>query len=336
MVSSVFWLSAQMLGFMCLLMPSSGFLLLREGEKCGAYIEGACEKELVCVPTEPSSLFYAAGECTRVTACNCSEFQCPPWPKDQYCSIVTDPCGCCTHCARRPGQVCGGQSWRYGNCEEGSICALVVGLDSVRAPQTGVCKELPSHLKDTFSVPQCPAQYGCNVHVGNCDCYSDDSCYASFRYSTYDACNKVLMADRMYSMYDSDQDPEVEPPVRACMEYACEVQGCECVCQYRKCDSRTSPLYETACCKILRDSGCQNASCPEIPTPPCPADSFISQPHTEPGQCCPIIPPLCTCNFKTCAPKPKYCPEGGYPRLVAKGNGHPGNCCDRYECMKED
>lgn len=53
----------------------------------------------------------------------------------------------------------------------------------------------------------------------------------------------------MYNMYDSVQDPE--PPVIACMEYSCEVQGCECVCRYRKCDSRTQPLYETACCKIL-------------------------------------------------------------------------------------
>ncbi|XP_058246545.1 cysteine-rich motor neuron 1 protein-like isoform X1 [Hemibagrus wyckioides] len=335
MVSSVLWISAQVLAFTCLLIPSSGYLVLREGDKCGDYIEGACEKGLVCVSTEPSSTFYAVGVCSRVPTCNCSEYECPPWRRGEYCSPVMDPCGCCSHCAKGEGQVCGGPSWRYGNCDWRTICSLVVGLDSVRAPQIGVCKELPSHLENTFSQPPCSVRYGCNVHVGNCDCYSEDSCQAVFRYSTYDACDKVLMADRMYDSEAQKNDPEPEEPKRECTEWGCEVQGCECVCQHRKCDSMKPPLYETACCNILRESGCQNATCPEIPPPPCPADSFISQPYTEPGQCCPVVPPMCTCNFKTCAPKPKYC-DGGYPRLVEKGNGHPGSCCDRYECVKEE
>ncbi|KAI5095236.1 hypothetical protein C0J45_15311 [Silurus meridionalis] len=84
-----------------------------------------------------------------------------------------------------------------------------------------------------------------------------------------------------------------------------------------------------------KESGCPNATCPEIPAPPCPADSFISEPHIEPGQCCPVIPAVCTCNFQTCDPKPTYCPNRGLPKLIVKGNGHPGTCCDRYECVNE-
>ncbi|XP_060788536.1 cysteine-rich motor neuron 1 protein-like [Neoarius graeffei] len=338
MVSSILWILARMLAFMCLLMPGSGYLVLREGTKCGAWIEGACESGLVCLPNkETISEFFAEGVCGRPPSCNCSEFQCPPHRR-YGCRTMTinDPCGCCSQCGKPKGQVCGGPSWRYGNCERGLICALTVGLQTVTAPLLGVCKEVPRHLQDHFPEPPCPVQYGCNVHVGACDCYSDHSCALSFSYRTFDACNKILEADRLYFSYNSESDinpPEPEIPV--CMDWSCEVQGCKCVCQQRPCNTRAPPLYEEACCKILRESGCQNASCPEIPPPPCPADSFLSEPYTEPGQCCPALHAMCTCNFQTCAPKPKYCPKGGYPKLVAKGNGHPGTCCDRYECVEE-
>lgn len=74
-------------------------------------------------------------------SCNCSEFQCPP--RRRYgCRTMTinDPCGCCSQCGKPKGQVCGGPSWRYGNCERGLICALTVGLHTVTAPLLGVCK----------------------------------------------------------------------------------------------------------------------------------------------------------------------------------------------------
>ncbi|XP_026783927.3 cysteine-rich motor neuron 1 protein [Pangasianodon hypophthalmus] len=338
MVSSVLWIWARMLALMCLLVPGSGYLLLREGEKCGGWVEGGCESGLLCQSDEPSSdFFYAEGVCTRPVGCNCSEVQCPPQRRGGCRSRpASDPCGCCSHCPKTKGQVCGGPSWRYGYCDSDLVCALVVGLDSVRPPQIGVCKAVPSHFKDTFSRPLCPVWYGCNVHVGNCDCYSQQSCFPAFSYSTYDACNKVLMEFLTYDVYDSDakKPPKPEKPAHVCMEWGCEVQDCECVCQQRKCNDRI-PLYEEACCNMLKESGCRNASCPEIPTPPCPEDSFISEPHTDPGQCCPVVPAMCTCNFQTCAPKPTYCPNRGLPKLVVKGNGHPGTCCDLYECVKE-
>lgn len=66
-------------------------------------------------------------------------------------------------------------------------------------------------------------------------------------------------------------------------------------------------FYLTLSVLLSEELGCQNASCLEIPTPTCPADSFLSKPHTEPGQCCPEVPAMCTCNFLTCALKPKKC-----------------------------
>ncbi|KAF7695619.1 cysteine-rich motor neuron 1 protein-like [Silurus meridionalis] len=336
MIPSILLISARMLAFMCLLMSCSGYLILHEGEKCGENKEGACESGLICVPSEPPMDFYAEGICTRVPNCNCSEFQCPPRRRSCYSRMVTDPCGCCSHCPKRKGQVCGGPSWKYGNCDSDLVCALTVGIESVTSPQTGVCKAVPNHLKNVLVRPPCPVQYGCNVHVGTCDCYSDQSCEASFSYNTYDACDKVLTADRMY-FYEEKQPDEPEPPKPeyVCNEYGCEVQSCKCVCGYRKCVYFSTPMYEADCCNLLKESGCPNATCPEIPAPPCPADSFISEPHIEPGQCCPVIPAVCTCNFQTCDPKPTYCPNRGLPKLIVKGNGHPGTCCDRYECVNE-
>lgn len=337
MVSSVLWISVATLAFLRLAETGSEYALLHEGEKCGEYDQGRCESGLICVPDNPEpELFNAVGVCTRVPGCNCSEFQCLP---RQGCRgrQVIDPCGCCTHCAKTKGQVCGGPSWRYGNCDPDLVCALVVGLDSARPPQTGVCKVIPKHLKKHFPVPLCPVQNGCNVHVGNCDCYSDQSCDSPFSYSTYEACNKVLMAFLMYDFYANDMEtpPKPEVPAYECKEWSCEVQACECVCQYRKCVYRLAPLNEAACCDVLKESGCLNTSCPGTPTLACPADSFISEPHTEPGHCCPVVPAMCTCDFQTCTPKPTYCPNRGLPRLLVKGNGHPGTCCDRYECVKE-
>lgn len=340
MVSSVLWTSAATLAFLCLAVPGSGYVVLREGEKCGENVQSGCESGLLCVPDDPTpDDFFAVGVCTRAPGCNCSEFQCPPRQRHGHCHsrVVIDPCGCCTHCPKKKGQVCGGPSWRYGNCDIDLVCALFVGLDSARPPQTGVCKAIPKHLKKSFPVPLCPVRSGCNVHVGNCDCYSDQSCDASFSYNSYEACHKELMAFIMYDGYASNVEtpPEPEVPVYTCKEWSCEVRACECVCQYRKCDYRTAPLLEAACCDVLKDSGCLNTSCHETPTLPCSADSFISEPHTEPSQCCPVVPAMCTCDFQTCTPKPTYCPNRGLPQLVVKGNGHPGTCCDRYECVKE-
>ncbi|XP_026783928.3 cysteine-rich motor neuron 1 protein-like [Pangasianodon hypophthalmus] len=335
MVSSTLWILARILAFVCLLMPGSGFLLLREGEKCGGFIEGMCESDFLCLSDEPKDEnIYVEGVCTRVPACNCSEFQCPPRRRgDCRSGVATDPCGCCVHCAKQKGQVCGGPSWRWGYCDQGLICSLVVGMDSARAPQIGVCKEVPDHLIENFTAILCPIRTGCNIHVGNCDCYSEQSCHSLFRYSTFEQCRQDQIDEEIH--YITGELPKRDRPAYVCMEWGCEVQGCQCVCQERKCDYRTTPLSEAACCNMLKESGCRNASCPEIPPPPCPEDSFISEPHTDPGQCCPVVPAMCTCNFQTCAPKPTYCPNRGLPKLVVKGNGHPGTCCDLYECVKE-
>ncbi|XP_053359318.1 cysteine-rich motor neuron 1 protein-like [Clarias gariepinus] len=334
MVWSVLWISARVLVFTSLLVPGSG-RVLNEGEKCGGGIRDTCDSGLICQPIERHPiLFFAEGVCSRGVGCNCSEVECPPWRRFCHSRIVTDPCGCCEHCPKRKGEVCGGPSWRYGNCDSDLVCAVVVGLEPVTPPQLGVCKAVPKHLKKIFPVHLCPVQNGCNVHVGTCDCYTDQACDASFSYSTYEACNKVLMADWMY---DPDESKPIEPaqPMPPCMEWRCIVQGCECVCKMMPC-TYIKQLYEPECCKILKESGCNNTSCPEIPPPSCPADSFITQPHSEPGQCCPNISAMCTCDFQTCPPKPDYCPLGELPEVVKKGNGHPGTCCDRYECVKQN
>ncbi|XP_036435662.1 cysteine-rich motor neuron 1 protein-like [Colossoma macropomum] len=121
-----------------------------------------------------------------------------------------------------------------------------------------------------------------------------------------------------------------------CVEWGCQVQGHRCVCEERECESHTPLLSEDACYDTLKKVLCNNVICPEVRTQSCPADSFLTHSFTPPGHCCPLVVAQCTCNFQLCSPEPTSCPEDTRPQLVAKGDGHPGTCCHRYECVREE
>ncbi|XP_062854890.1 cysteine-rich motor neuron 1 protein-like [Trichomycterus rosablanca] len=341
MASKALWISVWMVALSCLVMSDSGIVWLSEGQQCGRYITGKCVSGLKCLPdSSVDEDSYAGGICVKPPGCNCSEVQCPPHRRGD-CSHgrVTDPCGCCSHCARQKGQVCGGPSWRWGYCDDGLPCVHIAGHELALPPQMGVCKELPGHKSDRYNDPLCPWEWGCSIRVGNCDCYSEQSCHLMFSYGSYEACRKVWEADMMYfSSKDlPDKDAEEEPQPRyTCKEWRCEVQDCQCVCQMSPCEYQRPLMQEKECCSVLKEAGCPNMICFDNPAPPCPPDSFTTEPYTEPSQCCPTVPPMCTCDFKSCPRKHKICSEGEQPKLVAKAEGRPGSCCDCYECVKNE
>ncbi|KAG9351263.1 hypothetical protein JZ751_025155 [Albula glossodonta] len=287
------------------------------GQACGGTVQGMCDGNLTCVPREDSFIEGEAidpGVCALVpppAGCTskCSGVQCP---ERLMCraGVVTDPCGCCTHCARQQGQVCGGRSWERGYCDRGLTCALFQGL-------------IPGLWTDHLADPLCPWVFGCRVRMGSCDCFGLKTCH-SISYRSLKECNKYLI-EQLY--WDSVGPYLEEEP---CMYHGCVIEGDRCVCKLQGCDSQA--LTRDACLDLLEMTRCSNVSCPKLAVPTCPHDSFLTEPYTPPKQCCPLVPALCTCNFVKCPSAPSACPPGHRVHRISKGNGHPGNCCNRYQC----
>ncbi|CAB1331399.1 unnamed protein product, partial [Coregonus sp. 'balchen'] len=64
----------------------------------------------------------------------------------------------------------------------------------------------------------------------------------------------------------------------------------------------------------------------------CPAYFFPTEPYIPPGQCCPLVPAIC--NFEKCNLAPPTCPPGQQVHHVESGDGSPGACCHRYQCVQ--
>ncbi|KAJ8418996.1 hypothetical protein AAFF_G00004950 [Aldrovandia affinis] len=271
------------------------------GQTCGGWVVGQCDTNLTCVPTiifGPEENTYP-GVCSLanlpISCVPCSEVECPL--KRQGCPAghVTEPCGCCPQCARQRGQVCGGPHWGRGYCDQGLTCILLLGHARAIPPESGICKVLPGVQSNHMTDLLCPWM------------------------------NVRKHRKRTGSMILVEVEEEVVP---VCVVYGCEVQGDKCVCLERNCSSGTLPLSEDNCEDQLMRSRCNNVSCPAVPVPYCPPDSFLTIPYIPPRQCCPLLPALCTCAFERCP----ACPRGHHAHRVTRGNGHPGNCCHRYLC----
>ncbi|VDD92582.1 unnamed protein product, partial [Enterobius vermicularis] len=87
-------------------------------------------------------------------------------------------------------------------------------------------------------------------------------------------------------------------------------------------------------CKQL-ELRCENVQCPDVidDEGECPEDSFKPPSYVPPGQCCPVYP-SCRCQASICAPA--HCREGQKVKIIRKGDGTPGRCCDDIECESGD
>ncbi|KAJ7992980.1 hypothetical protein DPEC_G00267700 [Dallia pectoralis] len=268
---------------------------------------------------------------TRAPSCvPCSEVQCPRNRRMCPGGHVTEPCGCCPQCARQKGQVCGGPSWENGYCDRGLTCSMFTGHSPALPPNTGVCKVLPGiplkHLLEPLEDPLCPMVSGCNIRVGNCDCYSLQTCHHVFSYHSVDECLKAKREDELFS------ERNKENREWTCMKWGCELQKSQCVCMDRSCFSPS--LTEDTCENLLQEVRCINVSCSEVPVSSCPDDSFLTESHIPSGQCCPLVPAVCTCNFVKCSVVLETCPPGQHIKHMERGDGSPGACCNRYQCVQ--
>ncbi|XP_010870103.1 cysteine-rich motor neuron 1 protein [Esox lucius] len=310
--------------------------LLGKGEPCGGSVEGQCDANLTCLSV---TLGGDKEETPRGKVCSpplapgcvpCSGVQCPRVRRTCPGGHVTEPCGCCPQCARQKGQVCGGPSWENGYCDRGLTCTLFTGHSPALPPHTGVCKVLPGkpleRLLQPMEDPLCPRVSGCNIRVGYCDCYSLQTCHHVFFYPSLDECLKAKREDELWS------ERNEENREWTCMKWGCELQENQCVCMERSCSSPS--LSEDACEDLLQKARCSNVSCSEVPVPSCPDDSFLTESHIPPGKCCPLVPAVCTCNFEECPVAPQNCPPGQLVQHVEGGDGRPGSCCNRYQCVQ--
>ncbi|KAG5275966.1 hypothetical protein AALO_G00126470 [Alosa alosa] len=321
-------------------------VILGQGQPCGVGIEGVCGANLTCVTEEEQA--SATGVCTTPldTDCvPCTSVQCPPNRRVCPGGYVTEPCGCCPHCARQQGQLCGGPHWSRGYCDRDLTCSQITGLLPATPPQTGVCKVLPGHQTDFLADPLCPLVAGCNVRFGTCDCYSVQTCHLAFSYQSLEDCLKAMKVDEYYWIMDGEEsedreemeEEEEEEEEEDCTEWNCEVREGRCVCGERSCDPQIQPLSEEACQDLLLvQANCSNVTCPELPVPSCSEDSILTQPFILPGSCCPLVPALCTCVFENCKTPLPTCPPGQQFKNTVKANGFPGSCCDSYLCESSE
>ncbi|WKY09021.1 hypothetical protein Q1695_001851 [Nippostrongylus brasiliensis] len=212
---------------------------------------------------------------------------------------VLDQCGCCPVCVRQEGEQCGADA---GVCAAHLRCA-----QQNDATEYGTCTEMfPERcLKAQCSVvfhPECPA----------------DS-------------RQVILP----------------PPHGEC----CGRPG-TCHCDLQKCEAfvpicgkgqervlvKEGGHEPGSCCDVFecrkREVRCESFRCPsqvfdEDEGVDCPPDSTRPAEHVPPGLCCPIRPG-CRCRALEC--RPAVCDEGKRLRIIRKGTGTPGSCCDEWTC----
>ncbi|XP_069468290.1 cysteine-rich motor neuron 1 protein-like [Ambystoma mexicanum] len=261
-----------------------------------------------------------AYNCTK-----CDKSKCLPESTPCPGNWAIDPCQCCRHCARQNLDICGGNNWEFGYCDHRTRCAAFNGTDLVQIPDIGVCKWLPNYPYMVEDDEMCPLQYGCYIRTGVCDCYTKNTCLDDFRYYDRDVCYRNTDAGYF-------ADPDYVSNIEICWNEGCEIKDRRCLCEFGKCRTTYTYKNKKECAKALVHLICGNITCPALPKLNCSSDSVPSNPYTPPGECCPTIGSFCTCNFDTCK---TGCWERNArkKKMISKGTGVPGNCCDQFECV---
>uniref|UniRef100_A0A3P9DPN2 VWFC domain-containing protein n=1 Tax=Maylandia zebra TaxID=106582 RepID=A0A3P9DPN2_9CICH len=68
---------------------------------------------------------------------------------------------------------------------------------------------------------------------------------------------------------------------------------------------------------------CAGVTCPNLQVPSCPEGSVLTKSYKPPAECCPSVPPQCTCDFSVCH-KPQ-CPSEQHPVSLGQASGQPGD-----------
>ncbi|XP_033101127.1 cysteine-rich motor neuron 1 protein-like isoform X2 [Anneissia japonica] len=214
--------------------------------------------------------------------------------------LVFDVCNCCPVCAKIEGEKCGGPWGLFGTCDDGLHCKggrffgdhVKEGVED----DLGVCTalELERSSGDHEDCVQTLFS-GCNIRNGVCQCDNDVlECDNPFAYANYALCQDALW--------------------RIASE-----------------NGALGPAGSIPPSALLREDtskDCSNIKC-VIVNVACPNDSITVIPPSDPTKCC-DPPRSCRCDTSRC--DDIIC-AGGYEKvLVSAGDGHPGTCCDHFQC----
>uniref|UniRef100_A0A6I8S3X2 Cysteine-rich transmembrane BMP regulator 1 (chordin-like) n=1 Tax=Xenopus tropicalis TaxID=8364 RepID=A0A6I8S3X2_XENTR len=118
----------------------------------------------------------------------------------------------------------------------------------------------------------------------------------------------------------------------------CNIINGKCECDtIRTCNTPFEFPSQHACLTALRrievfSVDCSTVECPPVQQVICPLDSYETQVRLTADGCC-TLPTRCECLSGLCTFP--VCDAGSIPRIVSRGDGTPGKCCDVFECVNE-
>ncbi|CAB3398534.1 unnamed protein product [Caenorhabditis bovis] len=217
-------------------------------------------------------------------------------------NTMFDDCECCPICVRQLGESCG---------RDGEVCDTHLQCHQENdINEVGYCREMQS---DNCLNARCPIAFHPRC--------PDDS-------------RLVILP----------------PPAGEC----CGKPG-TCHCDLQKCaefvpicDRKSEELKLVSggadepgkCCDVFecvkKSKSCENVHCPPRPfdedagaSDECPPDSFRPPEYITGDACCPMRH-ACKCRGSIC--RPAQCADGERVKVLKKGNGTPGRCCDEWKC----
>ncbi|KAM9063269.1 cysteine-rich motor neuron 1 protein isoform X3 [Sarcophilus harrisii] len=308
-------------------------------------------------------LLLLARSGTRALVClPCDESKCEE-PKNCPGSIVQGICGCCYMCARQRNESCGGVYGLHGACDRGLRCVIRPPLngDSITEYEVGVCEDENWDDDQLLGFEPCNENLimGCNIINGKCECDTIRTCNNPFEFPRQDMCLSALKrieeekpdcSKARCEVQFSPRCPEdsiliegYAPPGECCplpSRCVCNPAGClRKVCQpgylnilVSKASGKPGECCDLYECKPVFSVDCSTVECPSIQQVVCPLDSYETQVRLTADGCC-TLPTRCECLSGLCGFP--MCEVGSIPRIVSRGDGTPGKCCDVFECVNE-
>ncbi|XP_045303121.1 cysteine-rich motor neuron 1 protein isoform X6 [Leopardus geoffroyi] len=308
-------------------------------------------------------LLLLARSGTRALVClPCDESKCEE-PRSCPGSIVQGVCGCCYMCARQRNESCGGAYGLHGACDRGLRCVIRPPLngDSITEYEVGVCEDENWDDDQLLGFEPCNENLvsGCNIINGKCECDTIRTCNNPFEFLRKDMCLSALKrieeekpdcSKARCEVQFSPRCPEdsvliegYAPPGECCplpSRCVCDPAGClRKVCQpgylnilVSKASGKPGECCDLYECKPVFSVDCSTVECPSVQQAVCPLDSYETQVRLTADGCC-TLPTRCECLSGLCGFP--VCEVGSTPRIVSRGDGTPGKCCDVFECVNE-
>ncbi|XP_052602261.1 cysteine-rich motor neuron 1 protein isoform X7 [Peromyscus californicus insignis] len=308
-------------------------------------------------------LLLLARSGTRALVClPCDESKCEE-PRSCPGSIVQGVCGCCYMCARQRNESCGGAYGLHGACDRGLRCVIRPPLngDSITEYEVGVCEDEDWDDDQLLGFEPCNENLvsGCNIINGKCECDTIRTCNNPFEFPRKDMCLSALKrieeekpdcSKARCEVQFSPRCPEdsvliegYAPPGECCplpSRCVCDPAGClRKVCQpgslnilVSKASGKPGECCDLYECKPVFSVDCSTVECPPVQQAVCPLDSYETQVRLTADGCC-TLPARCECLSDLCGVP--VCEVGSTPRIVSRGDGTPGKCCDVFECVNE-